>query len=250
MLFSRAVPNGKKFNLSGVDPFKTIILPLARALDHTLDIWKGHQRQSPQYPTLLLLISFIDAPIILVEAPDRTSDPVLTPWLRVVRQEAVTTETKSGKQYRFYAVDIVHAGYLNRFVTQHLLPLCDTFAERALKRGDILLRGGEVRTWTSGDGIRSVQGVVDNAGAGATQGSMLSAATPRSAVTRPKSMPPSPLSVLRAGALRASRRASRSIAHPEARPRTDLICRTTHATSNCCGCCGLLRIDAPAWRKW
>ena len=143
--FCRAVPKGKEFELSGADPFRSIILPLARAVDHILAMRAPDQGMPILYPTLVLSVSVLDAPVILVESPDKTTDPVLTPWIRVVRHEAPKTTAKKIETPLVYTVDIIHEQFLDTFIQQHLLPFCARFAEHAVECGDILSRGGFVQ---------------------------------------------------------------------------------------------------------
>jgi hypothetical protein len=142
--FCRGIPKGKEIELSGVDPFKSIILPLARALDHTVAM-NLPRSSSILYPRVILAISVLDAPIILVEAPDKTSDPLLTPWVRVVRHETTSATIDARIMSLFYVVDIIHIGFLDTFIQQYLLPFSELFAKRAIKCGNILAQGGQVQ---------------------------------------------------------------------------------------------------------
>jgi len=81
--------------------------------------------------------------MMLVENPQKASDPMLTPWVRVVRQEA-NADNKSWEKFKFYVIDAVHVDYFDDFVNRHLLPLAIEFKQRSIQLADILFNGGEV----------------------------------------------------------------------------------------------------------
>jgi hypothetical protein len=140
--FSKAIPSGKKVELSGTDPFNSIMLPLVKSLRHAIQLHKVAQRGNLS-PTLILCVSVLDAPMLLVESPEQASDPILTPWLRVFRQEA-NTDPKSLTLFRFYAVDVVHIDAFDKVVQEHLIPFAEEFGRRVIHLGKILTDGEEV----------------------------------------------------------------------------------------------------------
>lgn len=142
--FSKAQPSGKKVEMSGTDPFQNLILPLTKATSHAAGLFGPGERPERIQPTLILSISVLDAPLILVDEPGSSIDPMLTPWVRVVRQEANPNRKTSEPWYRHYVVDVVHASYFNEFIAQHLMPFAREFSDRAIKQGPILLTRGIV----------------------------------------------------------------------------------------------------------
>jgi hypothetical protein len=141
--FSKAIPSGKRVELSGTDPFSTIVLPLVKALRHTVGLSRAPQANDSIFPTLNLCLAVLDAPMIVVEAPDQAHEPVLRPWVRVVRHESTADSTPSARS-RFYAIDMVHADFLSTFVSEHLLPFAEEFASRTATAENVLRYGGEV----------------------------------------------------------------------------------------------------------
>jgi hypothetical protein len=146
--FSRAVLSGSKIELSGSEVFNGLILPLVKAFDHAEALHQPSQNSIPLFPTLVLCVGVIDAPMLLVESPDLAKDPVMTPWVRVVRQEAAT-ESNSWQRYRYYGIDVVHIGYFDAFIREHVMPAATEFSARALKMSDVLLRGGQADDLTN-----------------------------------------------------------------------------------------------------
>lgn len=138
-----AKPKYGTVKLSGLEPFHSIVLPLAKAVDYAVEL-NPYRRQPTFFPSVLLCIAVLDAPMVLVESPQTTSDPVLTPWVRIRRQEA----PKDGPQraeYRHYAIDVVHAAFLSDYIAQHVLPFAQEFARRAQRLRAILVEGGSVQ---------------------------------------------------------------------------------------------------------
>jgi hypothetical protein len=77
--FSRAEANGDRVILSGSEPFNSVIMPLANASDHALHIYGYRPNSDRVYPRLLISVAVLDAPMLLVESPAQSSDPILTP---------------------------------------------------------------------------------------------------------------------------------------------------------------------------
>jgi hypothetical protein len=149
-IFSRATLSGKKVELSGTELFNSLVLPLVKALDHAYVLFKARERPDRLFPKLVMSIGVVDAPMILVESPHRASDPILIPWVRIVRQESVE-DPKSPQRYRHYGIEVVHIDYFDEFLSKHLLPFAEEFGRRTVLMSEILLRGGEVQgldNWT------------------------------------------------------------------------------------------------------
>jgi hypothetical protein len=135
--------SNKKIDLSGSDPSNTLILPLVKAHDGARHIYdpNGYSRAEPFHPTLLLSVSVLDAPMVLVTHPTQVSCPLLTPWVRVVRQEVIT-ERGTGDKFRYYVIDAVHIDSFDSYIQDHLLPFAEVFAERAIRQAAIIRTGG------------------------------------------------------------------------------------------------------------
>lgn len=145
--FSQAIPHGKdRVDLSGADAFKNLILPLSKASDHARSVF-GHGH-GPEFSTVFARAAFsvavLDAPMILIEGPDRTFDPVYSPWVRVIRQEPNIDRIGIDTPFRHYAIDAVHIDFLDEYLEKNLFPFAQEFALRAEKLGEVFLDGGEV----------------------------------------------------------------------------------------------------------
>lgn len=148
--FSKAAPKrGGKLELSGDDPFNRVVLPLTKAMTHAvaLDAFNPALEMSPL--TLHLGVAVIDGPMLLVDTPENAMDPILVPWVRVVRNVAVVDVSRG--QRRTSVIDVVHKDFLLDFVDNHVLPFAEEFGARVQRLGDVLLDGGEVddlNQWT------------------------------------------------------------------------------------------------------
>lgn len=141
--FSKAVPSGKKVELSGADPFSTLVLPLVKAFRHTLSQNSRPEPRDPLYPTMELCIAVVDAPMLVVESPNRPGEPVLRPWVRVVRHES-RQDVARFWEWKYYTIDVVHIDYLDTFIGSQLFPFVETFASRAEHSESTLRSGGQV----------------------------------------------------------------------------------------------------------
>ncbi len=86
--------------------------------------------------------------MILVESPEKPNDPMMVPWVRIVRHEAVE-DSRNQRTYKFYTIDAVHVDYFDEFLNQNLLPFANEFKQHAIEAEDILFRGVEVEELNS-----------------------------------------------------------------------------------------------------
>jgi hypothetical protein len=140
--FTMAIAQGDKVTVSGTDPFNSVILPLVKAMDHATSLYKAEPNPTRLYPTLILGLSVLDAPILVVNSPREASTPVLMPWVRVRRQEAQPDRDRI--KYMHYAVDLVHVDFFDEFIADHLTPFADEFVSRVKKQSTILFKSGTV----------------------------------------------------------------------------------------------------------
>jgi len=142
--FSRAEASGDRVILSGSDPFNAVIMPLANASDHALHIYGYRPNSDRVYPRLLISVAVLDAPMLLVESPAQSSHPVLTPWVRVTRQEPNLDQFAEGR-FRHYGVDVVHVDFFDTFIESHVLPFANEFGKRAIQLGaGPMINGGRL----------------------------------------------------------------------------------------------------------
>jgi hypothetical protein len=147
---TKSARKGKRLELSGTVPFNRLMRPLAKALDHAARYYKGHDNQEIFYPDLALALCVLDAPMLVAEASPSSAKLTLTPWVRVVRQEARPDRDRSTTLY--HTVDVVHRHFLQSFITEHALPFANIFKDRALQMEEILVKAegvvNDLDSWT------------------------------------------------------------------------------------------------------
>lgn len=144
--FAMALASGKKMSISGNDPYNSLILPLVKATDHAASLYRAGDRPQTLYPTLIIGISVLDAPMLLVDSP-RQPSPILAPWVRVPRQEAHAEQRWPIHVY--YVIDIVHADLFNNFLSDHLTPFLEELTSRVGAQCAALKKGGVVESLDS-----------------------------------------------------------------------------------------------------
>lgn len=145
--FSRIERKGKDLSLSGTVPYNSVILPLASALEHYQDTRSGvppHQQRF--YPTLILCVCVIDAPIIIASGTPESPKLRTVSWVRLAHEEAV----QEGGLWRrkHYFVDAVCREFLGKYIGEHLAPFAERMASRMVERDDLIIAGtGRVHDW-------------------------------------------------------------------------------------------------------
>lgn len=156
--FSRVERKSQDLRLSGDVPYRTVVLPLASALDHLRDS-RGHAppQQPVFFPTLAVCACVVDAPLVLASGTPETPELSMASWVRLVHQE--TLRDGSWWRRRDYFVDVVRRDFLCSYVDEHLLPFAERIASRMTEREELMLAGaGKVASWDSWtwDEIQSV----------------------------------------------------------------------------------------------
>lgn len=152
---ARAEPiKGGRFRLSGTDPYNRLVLPVVRAMDQARWLYRDHGSDSILYPRLISGLCVVEAPMLLIEGPRQPLKPVMAPWIRVVRREAVA-DVKSWRSFQYYAVDVIHAAFVEEYIERHLIPFASAFAEAVAEHQAVLMKGGVVEdvdgTWAWSD---------------------------------------------------------------------------------------------------
>jgi hypothetical protein len=130
-----------------------------KVLDYAQSLWPEVLEDEELYLRMHLGICVIESAMVLVEGPQQTNDPVLIPWVRVLREEAKAkvSDSTAYSSHEFYAIDFVHVDFLESFVQEKLLPFAHEFFQRASEVAQALRRGGtvdDVNAWSWGKAIR------------------------------------------------------------------------------------------------
>lgn len=138
--FSKCVRSGKELSLSGSEAYQSIILPITKATRY-LKLARTPPKTARYFDCELTIgLAVIDAPMVSVRLEGSETKVELAPWIRVVRHEPRESDRKVDRS-QVLGIDIVHRGFLNSYVDQHVMPFAETFASLCLKHNQILADG-------------------------------------------------------------------------------------------------------------
>ncbi len=144
-------PSKNKMHLSGDDPFNRLVQPIAKAMRHH----EAHRISGPyDYASYLcditLGVGVLDAPMVGVHVSENDNSLSYVPWVRVVRHESSIPEDADRKLHRLLAIDIVHRGFFQTYLEDHVYAFAADVAG-CLKTHENALANGKGRAnddWT------------------------------------------------------------------------------------------------------
>src|SRR5207247_10960535 len=105
---------------------------LVGAFDHAWNQLKVTGEQTTR-PNVVLAVAGLDVPVIVVDGITREME--MRPWARVVSAEAHA----SGKgKVSHFIVDVIHASFVQQFLTKWVLPFAAAFGERCHALASVL----------------------------------------------------------------------------------------------------------------
>ncbi|MYC65064.1 MAG: hypothetical protein F4X12_01880 [Acidobacteriia bacterium] len=147
--FTKSERKGERLNLSGSFPFNQVIMPLASATEHFTSLWKTIGSPGAVFACMVHPICIVDGPMVLVQGGPSSSRLQLCPWVRIILQEA-TSERDDGFSHH-YVVDFVHRAYVSEFISEHIVPFVQQFADRAVSAEEFIVQMKaevpELRDW-------------------------------------------------------------------------------------------------------
>jgi hypothetical protein len=142
---SRAVASGKKsVDLSGAEPFKSLTLPLTKALDYYWAHHQGYKNRGQWHDLRLpLAVAVVDAPLVLVtgENADSGVRPVRCARAIVRRPPDWARDRERWYTPAFDVVDIVHRSFFKEWVEAELRPFMAAWRERLEQNLGFILDG-------------------------------------------------------------------------------------------------------------
>jgi hypothetical protein len=149
---SRASRRGKKLELSGEESFRSITLPLIKALAYYGELAAPTGEGRLHYDVRLAIpLVVLRAPMVGVHLIDGQPHMKAHPWVRLVRIDPDPGKAWYGKFSQSAAIDVVHVGYLPTYMRHaretavNVTNLMSRFAipvltgEAKARRGDTLL---------------------------------------------------------------------------------------------------------------
>jgi hypothetical protein len=156
MTFSKCARKGADIELSGTDAFQNTVLPLVKALRYF-----KKQEEPPKTARyfdhhIALAVAVLDAPMIAARIQDDQQSLSLTPWVRVVRHEAIPSADWFGRTQSF-GIDVVHKSFFNRYLQQHAIPFARQLAPLAIKHHVELVSGKGFATGLGATGFSDIE---------------------------------------------------------------------------------------------
>jgi hypothetical protein len=138
--FSKCVRKGSELELSGSDPFLSLVSPLVKSLQHFQVTVEPPQTAVYFDVYLTLAIAVIDAPMMGVRVQEASNELAFIPWVRTVRHEYFEG-TDRWDRGRAFAVDVVHKDFFKTYLEQHVMPFAVEFSGLAIKHDKVLASG-------------------------------------------------------------------------------------------------------------
>jgi hypothetical protein len=128
---SGAARKGKGLALTGDQPYRSLILPLTKALQH-FTLIHGVDASLPEsggswMAQLVIPVGIVDAPLVLAKTPEDRADISLVPWMRVLRRHP---RTRRSSERSVTLVDVVHKDFFDEYLARYLTPFARVFRQR------------------------------------------------------------------------------------------------------------------------
>jgi hypothetical protein len=141
----------------GTEAFQSTVLPLVKALRYF-----KKQEEPPATAHYfdchiqLAIITLIDAPMLATRIQENKTSLSLTPWVRLVRNEAVDPAPFYDRIQTF-GMDVVHKSFFDKYLQQHAIPCALQFTPLAIKHQVELATGLGSASGMGRDGWKSIE---------------------------------------------------------------------------------------------
>jgi hypothetical protein len=142
--FSKLVRAGNKVELSGEDPFKKLVFPIAKAMQyHENQRYPKHPNYASYLCDITLGVAILDAPMVGVRVFEADNHLTYVPWVRVVRHESVVADAAATDNHtsKVLAIDIVHRDFFRTYLDGHVKGFAQSVAGRIEVNEDALASG-------------------------------------------------------------------------------------------------------------
>lgn len=130
---ARAVPKGKKVELSGDEIYRAITMPLVKAATALRTYWTQPRRDSAQLWALRMLfpIAIVDCPLVFVGRP--SGEPVVRPveWVRLGVRDVMAGKRDPWRPVGAQIIDVVQREFFETYLDRYLVPFVSSIRERA-----------------------------------------------------------------------------------------------------------------------
>jgi hypothetical protein len=154
--FSKCFRAGKEVQLSGTDPYNSLVLPLASALANFVARTRPEVAAAWQDERVVLAVGILDAPMVGVRLQNRTTGLELVPWVRVVRNTPDARDHITRPYGESVVIDIVHRDYFSNYLEQWVEPFMTELRSRSEKHHEEIASG---RAFAARMGEGSLSGI-------------------------------------------------------------------------------------------
>jgi hypothetical protein len=146
--FSKCLRKGSTIEISGSEPFNSLVMPLIKATQHFLTINSPLKSYQVFNASLTIPIGIIDGPMIAVVFNGENTELTLIPWVRILHHKYNDDDKPHRfKRDKLWAIDIVHADFFQEYLDKYVIPFGERFTTLVMKH-QRLLATGRVSTFT------------------------------------------------------------------------------------------------------
>ncbi len=111
---TRTHRKGRSLELSGEEAFRSIALPLSKALRYYENLTQTKEPKLYTHIKLVMPVAVVRAPMIGVSMEDGSPSMIATPWVRLVRMDP-GDDSPFSQFCQPVAIDVVHIDYLEKY---------------------------------------------------------------------------------------------------------------------------------------
>lgn len=137
-MYTKVIPDSKKFSASAAEAYNSIVLPLTKAVRHYERIKEPAQEHDHYQAIAVFPVAVINGPILYSSLDG--SGLVLAPWIRLSKHELFESAVPVYRD-SLMTIDFVHAEFFERYLTEFILPFADEYARRVKRQASILAAG-------------------------------------------------------------------------------------------------------------
>lgn len=131
---SKCVRKGSELELSGVDAYNHMVLPLVKAVLHCTQSERPVDTAYYFDLHITVPVAVIDAPMISVKNGATLTN---VSWVRVLRHEYEQDAERFDRD-KLRVIEVVHKDFFDEYLDRHLVPFARRFSERALRHQEEL----------------------------------------------------------------------------------------------------------------
>jgi hypothetical protein len=126
---SKLARRNKGVELSGADPYASLVLPLTKGLKNFLERQRPPETAVYFDATLALAVAVVDGPMVAARVRPDTVDYEFVPWVRLYRHDINESAAHRHERDQLYAIDVVHRDWLDSYVDEHVRPFATKYSE-------------------------------------------------------------------------------------------------------------------------